>query len=162
MIRLPRWLLLLLLFPLVDLALLVWIGVSFSGEAVIILVLASAMIGSLAVQRSGGHFRESLEAMVRDKEVGYRLMDHVAVLAAGVLLVLPGPVGDLIGLLLLIPIVRRLVMLGVARRIAKSFRGPETTGGSEARVAQREPPAARHVDVRIIDVEHRPAEGRGE
>lgn len=118
--------LLLLLFaavPLVDLWLLVQVGRSLGPPATLALVLASALVGVRLAQREG---RRVLAGWQRSMARGHLpeagLLEGALVLAGGVLLVLPGVLTDVLGLLLLVPPTRRLAARALRRRLESGVR----------------------------------------
>ncbi len=111
------FLLLIVLVPLLEIAVFVqvaaWIGVL---DAIGVLVLFSVG-GLLLVRHEGmgtlGRIRAELNA---GRVPTAHLVDGGLLLVAGLLLLIPGFITDLAGLLLLLPPVRGLVKLGLARR----------------------------------------------
>lgn len=95
---------LLLLYPLLELWLLIKVGTLIGALPVLALIALSGLAG-LAIMRRAGWF-----AMWRARATGapaVALTDGFLVAGAGLLLFLPGLLGDLLGLLLLIPATRR-------------------------------------------------------
>jgi len=102
--------LLLIVFPLLDLLLLIvvagWIGAGWT----ILEVLVAGVIGS-AVLRNWGfsnihEIQDRLESGWSAQEL---ILDRMLFGAAGVLLLVPGMIGDAIALVLLVPPLRRLI-----------------------------------------------------
>jgi UPF0716 protein FxsA len=89
-----------------------WIGVL---DAIGLLMLVS-LIGVFIVWRQGSHaWRRIREELATGRVPGAALVDGGLISAAGVLLIVPGFVTDVVGLLLLVPPVRSGVR-GVVRR----------------------------------------------
>ncbi|MFC7211908.1 FxsA family protein [Natronoarchaeum sp. GCM10025321] len=113
-----RILALLMLIPLLDSALLValgfyWIG----GLEIVLLVVLTALIGTLAVQAEGKRTIRKLQRTLRTGSVPTNeLIDGGFLIAAGAFLLTPGLVTDLIGFLLVIPPTRIAI-----RAVAKKF-----------------------------------------
>lgn len=97
------------LFPLLEIYALATLGGYIGGLNVVLLVFASAVLGVWVVRIHGQQcllrVREELGAGRVPQEL---LLDNLFVFVAGVLLILPGPISDTVGLLLLIPFVRRM------------------------------------------------------
>jgi UPF0716 protein FxsA len=97
--------------PVVDLYLLYRIGEAWGFLRTAALVLGSAALG-IAVLRA--HARRALEAarnpLALARGVAGGALDGVAAVAGGVLLILPGPITDVMGLLLQVPPIRRLLL----------------------------------------------------
>lgn len=95
---------LLLFYPLLELWLLIKVG-SLIGALPVLALIALSGLGGLAIMRRAGWF-----AMWRARTSGApvaALTDGFLVAGAGLLLFLPGLLGDLLGVLLLIPATRR-------------------------------------------------------
>ncbi len=103
-------------FGLVDLTLLLVLANYTSWKVALVEVLASGVLGVVVIR----HVAAPVEAKVLSRraalESPFAALGHAAILlVAGILLILPGVIGDIIGLLLLIPLVRRLVMARAAQ-----------------------------------------------
>ncbi|HTT86828.1 MAG TPA: FxsA family protein [Acidimicrobiales bacterium] len=90
-------------------------------SALALLFLASAL-GLLVVR----HVGLSVLAQTRDRVAGgempsRELLDGLVVLVGAVLICVPGFIGDALGLLLMIRPLRRLVVRGAGRRVARRF-----------------------------------------
>ena len=100
-------LLFLLLFvvgPVVDLYLLVRFGQTYGFTRAVALVLGTAAFGGLVIRGFGARTAVRVRSeLVRGRAPGGALLDELAVLAGAVLLILPGPMSDVLGLALLLP-----------------------------------------------------------
>lgn len=102
-----RWLLLCLLFPLLELTVLIRAGSRFSALWVIGALVLAALLGGVIIRTAG---RNSLNRM-RD-DLGAKRMPEMDMLSSvllffsGVLFILPGFISDFFALLLLLPITR--------------------------------------------------------
>lgn len=103
-----RWLFVgLLLIPLADILLLVWVAGRIGAVATVALVVLTALIGLLLVRAEGRHTLRRLQRRAAAGEVPTdELLDGALLIAAGAFLLTPGLVTDLVGLLLVIPITR--------------------------------------------------------
>jgi len=105
-----RLLLLFVVVPLVELALLFKIGSVVGWEWTFLLVLLTGAIGSWLARREGlrcwGRVQQKLQA---GELPGDPLIDAVMILVAGVLLVTPGVLTDLLGFSLLLPAFRQVI-----------------------------------------------------
>ncbi len=109
-----RWLLLLLLIPVIDLYLLVQAGQMWGGLAVAAFVIASALVGRWLARR---HSRRLFAVMGGERVAAGQVPDLASGAAfglSGVLLMIPGPLSSVLGLLLMARPVRR----GVSRFVA--------------------------------------------
>lgn len=113
-----RVLLLLLIVPLLDLAVLVWLGRSFGFWPTVTFTFVTGVIGAALAKRGGlrvwREFRVALEHM-KPPERG--VLDGALVLVGAVLLMLPGILSDVAGLLLLIPITRAWLARPIKRAV---------------------------------------------
>ena len=105
-----------------------WIGVG----ATILATLVTSAIGWALLARQGTKALADLRERARTRQsAGRELGDAGLIAAGGLLMVLPGFIGDLIGLLCLLPgtrtIVRRLLASVVLARLPDRFRGPVRT-----------------------------------
>ncbi len=117
-----RLLLLFTLMPLLELAVMIKIGQHIGVLPTIAMILGAGVFGAALARHEG---LRTLRAVQEDLAAGRlphdRLIDALLILVAGVLLVAPGIVTDLIALLLLIPPVRILVRRWLRRRFAARF-----------------------------------------
>jgi UPF0716 protein FxsA len=119
-----RWLLLLfLVVPLLELYLLVWAGSVFGFWPTMAITLLSAILGGALAKREGlkvwRAWRRALTEL-RPPEQG--VIDGVLVLVGATLLISPGVLTDVVGILFLVPFTRRigarLIRRALDRRIA--------------------------------------------
>lgn len=113
----------LLLIPLSLLALVIlelWILFELSGAMgffrTLVLVFGAGIVGAWIAKWQGFHAILRVQNEMRQGVVPTRTIgDGALILVAGILLLLPGVISDILGIALLIPPVRKLVMLGVRR-----------------------------------------------
>lgn len=102
---------------LVEIVLLVQVASVIGGLATFGLVLATGLIGTTLMRREGRRTWDELRAAVQQNRTPDRdLTDTALVLAGGALLVVPGFLTDLIGLLLVLPFTRPAAR-GIGRRM---------------------------------------------
>jgi len=113
-----RLLALFLLVPLAELAILVLIGREVGIVPTLGLVVVTALAGSWLLKREGaGVFRRIQSQLAAGKLPGRELMDGAIVLVAGVLLLTPGVLTDVFGLIGLLPPTRAVVRRYLERRM---------------------------------------------
>lgn len=119
------FLLLLLVFigvPLLELALLIWVGGKIGLAATIALVVVTGILGASLARWQGlatlARFRRRLAAGELPHE---DLIDGVLILVAGAVLLTPGLITDATGFLLLVPAVRRVLRVEILRRLERRF-----------------------------------------
>lgn len=106
-----RWLVLLfLVLPIVDAALLLWLVSVVGAGWVVTFVVVSAIAGVLLASRqASGAWRRWREAFDAQRAPEEGALGGVLALFGGLFLVVPGVLSDLLGVALLVPPVRRLV-----------------------------------------------------
>lgn len=96
-----------LALPLLEIALLIKLGQILGFWPVVLTIVLTAIAGAKIIQTQGlSTFRRMSDALAQDREPHTALAHGALLLLAGVLLVLPGPMSDLAGLVLLLPPVR--------------------------------------------------------
>jgi UPF0716 protein FxsA len=149
---------LILIFTLVPI-LELWLLVQLSGVigfwTTIGLILGTGMAGAALARWQGFQAIERVQAQMRQGVMPAQAIgDGAMILAAGILLISPGLLSDIAGLLLLIPPVRKLVLKGIRHWFATHVRvethsfhaDPQSPGQStiiDAKV----------IDARVVDVQ---------
>lgn len=119
--------------PLIEIALFVTVGGWIGLWPTLGIVVGTAILGVAVIRRQGAQALEGLRqaGQMRRNPLG-QIAENALVGMAGVLLILPGFLTDSLGLLLLIPPVRQLVIRSFAARAqvygAASFDGPRRSG----------------------------------
>ena len=105
-----------LAYPMLELALLIKVGSSIGVLALVGIILATAIAGSLILRHNGLIFlRNMTEAMTEGRPPAGPAFDSALVGTAGMMLIAPGLITDVLGAILLIQPVRAL-MIAAARR----------------------------------------------
>lgn len=156
-----RLFLLFTLGPLVELALLIWIGEHTSIGFTVGLVLLTGAAGAWLARRQGLRCWHDIRSqMARGQIPADPLCDAVLILVAGVLLIAPGVLTDLAGILLLLPPVRQRVRPWLMRRLTFRVRGWAGHPGN----ASSPPDRDRIIDVQVVDAhpaDNRPQDASG-
>ncbi|MEM6782372.1 MAG: FxsA family protein [Bacteroidota bacterium] len=122
-----RLLLLFLIVPIVELFLLVWLGDRIGLGPTLLLIVATALLGSFLAQREGLAAWRRFQARVAEGGLpGKELSDGLIILMAGALLLTPGVLTDVVGFLGLLPPTRALIRRSVASRFAQSVKAGRT------------------------------------
>ncbi|WP_122677414.1 FxsA family protein [Pseudomonas viridiflava] len=111
------FLLMFLLFPVLELFILVRVGMSIGFLWTFLLVLATSMLG-LFVMRVAG-FATALrarESLSRGELPAQQMLEGLMVAVGGGLLLLPGFMSDILGVICLLPVTRRLLISKVRQR----------------------------------------------
>ena len=107
--------------PIVELYVIIQVGQAIGVVPTLLLLFADAILGSLLLRHQGrGAWRRFNEALAQRRFPGREVADGAMIVVGGTLLLTPGFITDILGLLLLIPptraILRRLLRSVVARR----------------------------------------------
>lgn len=135
----PVLVLLFVVVPIVELFVIIQVGGAIGVVPTIGLLLVDSIVGSVLMRSQGRAAWGAFQAATAAGKVPAReVLDGGLVIFGGALLLTPGFVTDLLGLLLLLPptraIVRRLLLGGVAKRMM----GPAAIpGGMAYRAASR-------------------------
>ncbi|GAB4511904.1 MAG: hypothetical protein Tsb0026_15370 [Sulfuricaulis sp.] len=110
--------LLLLLIPVAEIAVFIQVGSRIGVGMTLLLVLASAVFGIWLVRTQGLAAATRVQAvMAQGESPALGMLEGLALLAAGVLLLIPGFVTDLAAFALLIPPLRRGIIRFYLRRV---------------------------------------------
>lgn len=111
-----RLMLLFILVPLVELSLLVYVGTVIGALYTIIIVVVTGLLGAVLSRRQGMavlyRIRSNLEqGIIPSAEI----VDGALILVAGLLLITPGMITDVVGFAMLVPYTRRIFKNWVGR-----------------------------------------------
>jgi UPF0716 protein FxsA len=130
--------LLFIVVPIAELYVIIRVGELIGLWPTLALLLADAVLGSMLLRHQGrSAWRRFNEAIAAGRFPGKEVVDGVLIVIGGTLLLTPGFISDIVGLLLLIP-PSRAVIRRVLRRVAigrfavigfGSGRGPFGSGG---------------------------------
>ena len=108
--------LILLLIPVAEIAVFIQVGSRLGVGMTLLLVLASAVFGIWLVRAQGFATATRVQAMIaRGESPALSMLEGLALLAAGVLLLIPGFLTDVAAFVLLIPPLRRLIIQAYLR-----------------------------------------------
>jgi UPF0716 protein FxsA len=121
---LSKLLLLFIIMPLAELALLIYLGTVIGALYTIIIVIATGILGAILAKNQGlatlSRIRSRIERGVLPSD---ELFDGALILAGGLLLITPGVITDIIGFAMLIPqtrpVVRGLLRILIRRMIQR-------------------------------------------
>jgi UPF0716 protein FxsA len=115
---LPLLVLLFIVVPIVELFVIIQVGEAIGVLPTIALLIADSVLGSLLMRSQGRAAWRRFNAAVAERRVPHReVLDGVLVIFGGALLLTPGFVTDVLGIVLLLPPTRALVRGLVARRV---------------------------------------------
>lgn len=114
-----------LLIPLLEIYVIIQVGQVIGAWWTIALLVAVAVLGSWLVRREGWRtWRALTDALMRGQLPGREVLDAALVLAGGVLMLAPGFVSDVVGLVVILPVTRplarRVLMWAAGRHLART------------------------------------------
>lgn len=110
--------LILLGLPLAEIAGFVIVGKAIGLWATLGLIILSSIVGGFLLRRQGMQLLRQLSSEGREgRAPGRALIDGAMIVVAGILLLLPGFITDIIGLALFLPPVRTLLWSLIGRRV---------------------------------------------
>jgi UPF0716 protein FxsA len=131
-------LLFLVALPFLEIGLLIKLGGVIGGWQTFAIVIGTAILGGALIVQNGFNSAVRVQQSVQRGELPLApMMDSALVVTSGVLLITPGPIGDCLGLVLLIPPLRRFLIA----RMSNRFFGPGEVGAAQARSGSQEDPA---------------------
>lgn len=114
-------LVILILVPLVELGLLIKVGQHFGAVNTILLVILTGVAGAWLAKYQGLRVLWEIRSLLsRGVMPGYKLVEGLLVLLGGLLLLTPGFVTDVLGLLCLVP-VSRPFLAGLVIRMLENY-----------------------------------------
>jgi UPF0716 protein FxsA len=126
--------------PLVELYVIIQVGQAIGALPTIAILLADSILGSLLLRSQGRAAWRRFNAAIAEARVpGREVMDGVLVVFGGALLLTPGFVTDVFGVLFLLPPTRAVVRRLLGRRVLRRLRVAAPPGG-------RRPPGGWDVD----------------
>jgi UPF0716 protein FxsA len=121
------WIVLLIfVLPVFDLILLIRVGGIIGGGAVLLAVLASGFLGVFLAKSQGRViWRKINENLLKGQMPADSLLEGAFSVLGGIMLIVPGFLTDLLGLFLLFPISRRMIIAIIKRTIESKVRSGE-------------------------------------
>ncbi|MFI8480024.1 FxsA family protein [Pseudomonas sp. NPDC078700] len=114
------FLFLFLLFPLIELAVLIKVGGAIGVLPTILLLIGSAVLGSLLLRVAGiATALRARERLARGELPEQEVLEGLMIAVGGGLLLLPGFISDIFGLFCLIPFTRRIFVGKIRARAAE-------------------------------------------
>lgn len=105
-----RLMLLFILMPLIELAILVYLGTIIGALYTVLIVVATGISGAVMARHQGlaalSRIRSSIESGIMPAN---ELFDGALILAGGLLLLTPGIITDIVGFAVLVPQTRRII-----------------------------------------------------
>ncbi|MEV0428055.1 FxsA family protein [Micromonospora sp. NPDC050495] len=135
----------LLLLAVLELTVFILVGRAVGFGAAVLLVFAASLLGLVLLRREGMRAWQGFRAAVESRQPpGQQVTDGLVGLVGALLLALPGLVSGVVGLLLLVPPLRRLARGGAQRaaeRRVSSVVAGDLFGPRRVRVRRSAPPS---------------------
>ena len=123
-------LILIILIPLVEIYLFIKIGSSIGAFNTISLILITAIVGVYYARYEGlNTLKSAISQIVTNKLPIYEIISGTALAIASLLLIFPGFATDLIGLLLIFPVTRRIIFKKVSTKYKQSNKSNDPIEG---------------------------------
>ncbi len=131
---LPVLLLLFIVVPIAELAVIIAVGREIGVGPTVLVLLADAILGSMLARSQGrAAWRRFTEATQAGRPPAREVIDGALILFGGALLLTPGFLTDLLGILLLLPptraVARRVLVKRLAHRMVVSMTRPRPPPG---------------------------------
>lgn len=148
---LPVLLLLFIVVPIAELAVIIAVGREIGVGPTVLVLLADAVLGSVLARSQGRvAWRRFSEALQAGRPPAREVLDGALVLLGGALLLTPGFITDVAGILLLLPptraVARRVLVKRLAHRMVVSMTAPPP---------QPRPRGSSDVEGTAVDLERR-------
>jgi UPF0716 protein FxsA len=137
--------------PVIELAVIIQVGEVIGPLLTVLLLLAMSVAGAWLVKREGlKAWRRFRAAMEQARIPAVEVVDGALVMLGGALMLTPGFVTDIVGLLLVIPVSRGLINRLIRTRVRWRFGIPRMVGGRTVRQPVKSPDVP--VDVEVVDI----------
>ncbi len=137
-------LLILLAATIVELTVLIAVGHAIGVLATIALLILASLVGAALLRREGARTLSAFVEALRTRRPPHQeLLDGMLIATAGVLIILPGFVSDVLGLLLLLPPTRAVVRRRMLRSASLHTRPSYASGAVVEGEVVDKPPVPR-------------------
>jgi UPF0716 protein FxsA len=161
--RIPGWLLVVafIVVPLVEIFVLIQVGQVIGPWWTILLLIADSILGTWLIRREGGRAWAALRSALNSGQMPAReLADGALILIGGTLMLSPGFVTDLVGIVLILPFTRPLARRALTGMVTRRLMGvgaaaymPRTAPGNTPGNQQRphQDPGGSVVEGEVVD-----------
>lgn len=109
-----------LIFILLEIGLLIWIGSKIGILTVMSIIILTAILGFIFGRKEGFKtWNKAMQAISQQQAPAREFIDGLCIFLGAALLIAPGFLSDILGLLLLLPITRNLFKLTIAKMLDK-------------------------------------------
>lgn len=143
----------LLAWPLAEIAGFVVVGRALGLWWTLGLVIITGLLGAFLMRQQGLHLLKKLSEQSQQGQIpASSVIDGAMIVVAGILLLLPGFVTDIVGIALFIPFVRRLLWSAIGKRVVVV--GPRGRGGfSRPSEGSREGTNTANTTGKVVDLD---------
>ena len=107
--------------PLIEIYLFIKVGSEIGALNTILLILMTAVVGIWYARYEGFNtLRSGMSQLVKNELPLYEIVSGAAIAFAALLLILPGFATDIIGILLVFPVTRKIILSKYSRNYSKS------------------------------------------
>ena len=119
-------LILILSIPLVEIYLFIKIGSTIGAFNTIALILITAIVGVAYARYEGFNtLKSGMSQLLRNEVPLYEIISGAALTFAAILLILPGFATDILGLMLIIPVTRKIIFKFFSKRFQRNKQNSE-------------------------------------
>jgi UPF0716 protein FxsA len=138
-----------IVLPLVELALLLKLADLTDWKVSLLLVIVTGVVGAVLSKHQGISLLRRMQTDLREGRMpADSLLDAALILAAGILLITPGVLTDLLGIVLLIPPLRRVAKMGLIGWFRSKFRIQTIVTGSDSDTGPPDSPDV--IDAKVV------------
>ena len=117
------FLLLFLLFPLLELAVMIKVGSSIGVLAVLLLIVGAGILGIMLIRVAGPAMAlRARERLARGEMPEAAMLDGLMLAVGGLLLLFPGFISDVLAVVCLLPMTRNLLLRKIRRKAEEQAR----------------------------------------
>lgn len=156
--RFPWWLVLVAFIgiPIAEIYVLIQVGQVIGPWWTIVLLIADSVLGSWLLKREGRRAWQALRvALAEGRMPAKELADGILIVIGGTLMISPGFISDVFGMLAILPVTRplgRKLLAGfLTKRLVTGPIGPSATFGTSAWNARRPGPSDDVVQGAVVD-----------
>ncbi|MEW9797689.1 FxsA family protein [Alteromonas sp. CYL-A6] len=114
----PLLFLLFAVMPIIEITVLIQVGGMIGGWNTVAIVILTAFAGAYLVRREGLQTLQTAQRKMQQNQLpGREMMEGLMLVIAGVLLVTPGFITDIIGFLFVLPPTRKLLAAGLSKHL---------------------------------------------
>lgn len=159
----------LIIVPIIEISAIVYVGDHIGVLPTVALLIGSALLGSWLLRREGRRaWRSFRSALDSGRPPAREAVEGVLVLLGGLMMMLPGFATDVLGLLLVVPPVRRLVaglvlarlLRGLPASLTSDLLGPARVRSRRGPARPEPPPAPAGTRLPPAPGEHKVIEGQ--